>query len=91
MPGETPKYGSLVAPQLNAPVHQHFFNVRLDMNLEGNSNSVYEVNTEAEPMGPENPHGNAFFPSLPSWQQNLKPNARLTRWPPATGKSSILP
>jgi primary-amine oxidase len=61
MPGETPKYGSLVAPQLNAPVHQHFFNVRLDMNLEGSGNSVYEVNTEAEPMGPNNPHGNAFF------------------------------
>jgi primary-amine oxidase len=61
MPGETPKYGSLVAPQLNAPVHQHFFNVRLDMNLEGSSNSVYEVHTEAEPMGPTNPHGNAFF------------------------------
>ncbi len=61
MPGETPKYGSLIAPQLNAPVHQHFFNVRLDMSVEGLQNSVYEVNTEAEPMGPENPHGNAFF------------------------------
>ncbi len=61
MPGETPKYGSLIAPQLNAPVHQHFFNVRLDMSVEGMQNSVYEVNTEAEPMGPENPHGNAFF------------------------------
>jgi primary-amine oxidase len=61
MPGETPKYGSLIAPQLNAPVHQHFFNVRLDMSVEGMQNSVYEVNTEAEPLGPENPHGNAFF------------------------------
>jgi primary-amine oxidase len=61
MPGETPKYGSLIAPQLNAPVHQHFFNVRLDMSVEGMQNSVYEVNTEAEPIGPENPHGNAFF------------------------------
>jgi primary-amine oxidase len=61
MPGETPKYGSLIAPQLNAPVHQHFFNVRLDMNVEGMHNLVYEVNTEAEPLGPENPHGNAFF------------------------------
>lgn len=60
-PGETPKYGTLVAPQLNALIHQHFFNVRLDMCVDGGNNSVYEVNTEAEPLGPDNPHGNAFF------------------------------
>ena len=60
-PGEDPKYGTLVAPQLNAPIHQHFFNVRLDMCVEGQHNSVYEVNTEAEPLGPDNPYGNAFF------------------------------
>lgn len=60
-PGETPKYGSLIAPQLNAPIHQHFFNVRLDTSVDGENNSVYEVNTEAEPLGPDNPYGNAFF------------------------------
>lgn len=60
-PGETPKYGTLIAPQLNAPIHQHFFNVRLDMSVDGENNSVYEVNTEAEPVGPDNPYGNAFF------------------------------
>ena len=60
-PGVKAKYGQLVAPQLNAPIHQHFFNVRLDMMLDGQNNSVYEVHTEAEPLGPENPHGNAYF------------------------------
>ena len=60
-PGETPKYGTLVAPQVNAHIHQHFFNVRLDMSVDGRNNSVYEVNTEAEPRGPENPQGNAYF------------------------------
>jgi len=60
-PGVKPKYGQLVAPQLNAPIHQHAFNVRLDMMVDGLNNSVYEVNTEAEAMGPENPHGNAFY------------------------------
>ncbi|HLG60714.1 MAG TPA: primary-amine oxidase [Ktedonosporobacter sp.] len=58
--GEKPEYGQLVAPQLNAPIHQHFFSVRLDAMVDGLNNSVYEVNTEAVPMGPENPHGNAF-------------------------------
>ena len=62
--GETPKYGVLVAPQLNAHVHQHFFNFRLDMSVDGESNAVHEVNTVAEPPGPDNPHGNAFYPEI---------------------------
>jgi primary-amine oxidase len=56
-----PKYGTLVAPELNALNHQHFFNLRLDFDLDGNNNSVYEVNSAAEPLGEENPYGNAFY------------------------------
>ena len=59
--GETPKYGTIVAPQLNAHIHQHFFNFRMDMCVDGEENSVYEVNTVAAPPGPDNPHGNAFY------------------------------
>ena len=59
--GETPKYGTIVAPQLNAHIHQHFFNFRMDMNVDGEKNSVFEVNTVAAPPGPDNPHGNAFY------------------------------
>jgi primary-amine oxidase len=59
-PGEQPRHGVLVAPQLNAVVHQHFFNVRLDMEVDGPRNAVEEVWTEALPPGPENPYGNAF-------------------------------
>jgi primary-amine oxidase len=60
-PGVTPQYGTLIAPQLNAHLHQHFFNVRLDFDLDGSSNSVYEVNTKPVPLGPDNPHGNACY------------------------------
>jgi primary-amine oxidase len=59
-PGETRKYGTLVGPGLYTPNHQHFFSVRLDMMVDGLENSIYEVHTEAEPIGPENPYGNAF-------------------------------
>ena len=59
--GENPKYGTLVAPQLIGHIHQHFFNFRLDMDVDGGNNSVYEVNTVAEAPGPDNPHGNAFY------------------------------
>ena len=59
-PGESPRYGTLVAPGLNAMVHQHFFNMRLDLDVDGLANAVEEVWTEAEPPGEGNPHGNAF-------------------------------
>ncbi|HEY0687902.1 MAG TPA: primary-amine oxidase [Kribbella sp.] len=53
-------YGSAVAPGLYGPNHQHFFNVRLDMCVDGERNSVYEVDSRPVPIGPENPHGNAW-------------------------------
>jgi primary-amine oxidase len=59
-PGERPRYGTEVAPRLNAPYHQHFFCARLDMSVDGLENTVEEVNTHSEPGGPANPHGNAF-------------------------------
>ena len=59
--GETTPYGQrLTADGLYAPIHQHFFNLRLDLDVDGPVNSVYEVHTEAVPPGPDNPHGNAF-------------------------------
>jgi primary-amine oxidase len=58
-PGEKPKHGALIAPQLVGHIHQHFFNMRMDMCVDGDTNSVYEVNTEALPIGSENPYGNA--------------------------------
>ncbi|MCK9860523.1 primary-amine oxidase [Paenibacillus sp. ATY16] len=60
-PGETPKYGNMVGPDLYAPNHQHFFNVRLDMQIDGNENSVYEVNVVPEEPGVNNPRENAFY------------------------------
>ena len=59
-PGAEPEHGVLIAPGLYAPNHQHWFNFRLDMMVDGLENSVYEVNSEAVPPGPANPHGNAW-------------------------------
>ena len=60
-PGVGRKYGTEVAPGLYAPIHQHVFSVRLDMALDGAGNEVYEVNTVAEPPGPDNPFANACY------------------------------
>jgi primary-amine oxidase len=61
-PGKHPISGTLVAPGLYGPHHQHFFNVRLDMMVDGLQNSVIEVNCEPLPWGPDNPRGNAWVP-----------------------------
>jgi primary-amine oxidase len=49
-----------VAPGLYGPHHQHFFCVRLDMAVDGNANSVVQVDSEPLPYGPENPTGTAW-------------------------------
>ena len=59
-PDERPRFASIVAPQLAAPFHQHLFNVRLDMEVDGTRNSVYEVEARPVPPGPDNPWSNAF-------------------------------
>jgi primary-amine oxidase len=59
-PGETPEFANVVAPGLAAPHHQHLFCARLDLDVDGTANSVYEVDAEPVPAGPENPWANAF-------------------------------
>lgn len=49
---------------LGAPYHQHLFSARLDMNVDGTSNAVDEVNVRRVPAGPDNPYGNAFTKSV---------------------------
>jgi primary-amine oxidase len=60
LPGNTPRHGSLVAPGVNALIHQHFFCARLDFDLDGRSNTVHRLDTVLSPAGPENRFGNAF-------------------------------
>ncbi len=59
-PDETPMYANVISPGLAAPHHQHLFNARLDFDVDGTTNSVYEVEAAPVPTGPENPFGNAF-------------------------------
>ncbi|HWA79363.1 MAG TPA: primary-amine oxidase [Acetobacteraceae bacterium] len=59
-PGVEPTHGALVAPQLYAPIHQHYFSFRLDPNLDGEGNSIFEIDTERDPEGPGNPYGSSY-------------------------------
>ena len=59
-PGESPRCGTIVAPGVYGPNHQHFFSVRLDTMVDGLSNSVYECDSEPVPRSERNPHGGAW-------------------------------
>jgi primary-amine oxidase len=58
-PGAEPDHAVLVAPQVAAPYHQHLFNVRLDVEVDGPANAIFEVDAR-----PESGHTFAAFPTL---------------------------
>ena len=60
--GDAGGHAKMVAPGLAAPYHQHLFNVRLDVEVDGPDNAVFEIDAAGagEPGTPENPWGNVF-------------------------------
>jgi primary-amine oxidase len=86
-PEEKPRYGTLVARQVYAQIHQHIFNVRLDMEVDGPNNSVFEVNTRAVPPGPDNPQGNAFVAEATLLATELAARRRVD---PASGRHWLI-
>ncbi|MEH2143044.1 primary-amine oxidase [Nostoc sp.] len=52
--------GRLIAKNIFGVNHQHFFNYRLDFDVDGQANSVMEMNVKALPMDEKNPLGNAI-------------------------------
>lgn len=76
-PDEKPRYGTLIAPQLYAPNHQHFFNMRLDFDLDGVRNTVQQIDVEAEPLDESNPYENAFVARAQPLQTEQQARAHL--------------
>ncbi|HVD56648.1 MAG TPA: hypothetical protein VNC17_07370, partial [Thermoleophilaceae bacterium] len=58
--GEQPPYGTLVDERTYAPMHQHFLVARLDLDIDGQANTVHMTESEALPAGPDNPDGLAI-------------------------------
>jgi len=55
-----PAQSPVIAENLSSPVHQHLFCFRLDWNLDGGTNSLYESQIELMPISEKNPEGTQF-------------------------------
>ena len=52
-----PATGAVVDELTYAPYHQHFLVARLDLDIDGNENTVVEVDSAALPVSADNPYG----------------------------------
>ena len=58
-----PSHGFLCAPGVNSQVHQHMFCARIDMAVDGDKNTVSEIDVVSHPdTSVDNPYGNIFGP-----------------------------
>jgi primary-amine oxidase len=55
--GGQPPYGTLVDDRTYAPFHQHCIVARLDLDIDGEANTVHMTESEALPTGPANELG----------------------------------
>ena len=58
--GQQPPTGALVDQRTYAPFHQHFIVARLDLDIDGEPNTVSAVESHVLPVGPANPYGLAL-------------------------------
>ncbi|MGC2402271.1 MAG: primary-amine oxidase [Acidobacteriaceae bacterium] len=75
--GEKPIHGAMIAPLLYAPNHQHFFNVRLHLGLDGINNTVQQLDIAADPVDESNPFENAFRLAEVDLETEKQARARL--------------
>jgi primary-amine oxidase len=76
--GEKPIHGALIAPLLYAPNHQHFFNMRLDIGVDGQNNTVQQLDVVADPLDDSNPYQNAFHVEASSLKKESQACANLS-------------
>jgi primary-amine oxidase len=75
-PDKAYPFGGRVTPELGGPTHQHFFNARLNFNIDGDKNSVSEHQFEPRKMGKDNPYGNVFDLSTKKFKREFARKAK---------------
>jgi primary-amine oxidase len=75
--GEHDPFSHIVGPNTAAVHHQHFFCFRLDMDVDGQPNRVFEMNSVPLPAGKQNPYGGAFAMQETPLTSELKAQRRI--------------
>jgi primary-amine oxidase len=86
--GKSYPWGGMVAENLGGPTHQHFFNARLHMMLDGEGNTVTEHEFRPRPWGTDNPYGNVFDTTTCAPRERDAVRETMAG-PDATGRSPI--
>lgn len=81
------KTSHMIQPRLLAPFHQHFFSVRLDLDVDGPENSVHELDIWSPPAGQENRSLNAMM--IDDWEFRFEHEARSSVKPSAARRWNI--
>ena len=73
-------YGTIVEPHVEANNHQHWFVYRFDLDVDGQNNSVGEMNSVPVPVGPDNPYGNSLVGKMTMFktEQEAQRDARAS-------------
>ncbi|HTS30555.1 MAG TPA: primary-amine oxidase [Bryobacteraceae bacterium] len=75
--GASEPYSHLVAKNIAAVHHQHFFSFRLDLDVDGGANRVMEMNSVPVPAGQRNPYGGAFTMEMTTLDTERKAQRRM--------------
>jgi len=86
-PGSELPHAEWIAPGLSAPHHQHLFNVRLDMEVDGPRNTVSEVDLVAAAPGEGNPYGSAMVTRVTPLRNEMEARREVSS---AAGRTWII-
>ena len=85
---QPPPSGTVVDTNTYAPYHQHFLIARLDLDIDGDTNTVMETDSSAPPVSQDNPYGLALVTRSTPVRSEAE-SACDYNWPPsAAGASS---
>jgi len=71
--GEDLRWGSLVADHIGAPNHQHIFNVRLDVDVDGTKNTLAQLTPTVVPANYPGSHRTSGWTVVPTVAQREGP------------------
>ncbi len=75
--GKKSPYGRIIGAGIESHVHQHIFSYRFDMAVDGERNSVSEVNFKSAPVDQDNPHGNAILTEETVFKSELQAQRQI--------------